>query len=137
MSSFVGFLPADAPRYVILVVIDSPRTATYGGVVAAPVFRRIAEYGVDRLGLRLASAAIPAPENEGKKLQLANWAGDGERGMPSFIGLSMRQALVEAARAGWKVDARGSGFVVAQDPPPGAQAARDRRLELRFGSTAS
>src|SRR5262249_12191867 len=44
MSSFVGFLPAEAPRFAILVVVDSPRTATYGGLVAAPVFRRIAEY---------------------------------------------------------------------------------------------
>lgn len=136
MSSFIGFLPADAPRFVILVVIDSPRTATYGGIVAAPVFRRIAEYGVDRLGLRLAPAT-PAPENEAAKLQLVNWADAAQRGMPSFIGLSMRQALVQASRAGWKVEARGSGFVVAQDPPPGAQTARDRRLELQFGSAAS
>lgn len=136
MSSFIGFLPAEAPRYVILVVIDSPRTATYGGVVAAPVFRRIAEYGVDRLGLRLASAAVPTLDNDPAKRQLVNWAADGEHGMPSFLGMSMRQALVQAARAGWRVDVRGSGFVVAQNPPPGAQTAKDRRLELRFGSAA-
>ena len=137
MSSFIGFLPADAPRFVILVVIDSPRNATYGGLVAAPVFRRIAEYGVDRLGLRMAAAPAPATEADTLGTQLVKWTvAAGEGGMPSFIGLSMREALVRAARAGWEVHTRGSGFVVAQDPPPGAETAQGRALELQFGSEA-
>jgi hypothetical protein len=49
----------------------------------------------------------------------------------------MRDALVQAARAGWDVHTQGAGFVVAQDPPPGAEAAHQgTRLELRFGSVA-
>jgi cell division protein FtsI (penicillin-binding protein 3) len=137
MSSFVGFVPADAPRFVILVVIDSPKTATYGGIVAAPVFRQIAEYGLDRLGLRFASSSMPPVDVEPTSVRLVNWtAADGGRGMPSFIGLSMRQALVQAARAGWDVQVQGSGYVVAQDPPPGAQRATSKRLELIFGSAA-
>jgi cell division protein FtsI (penicillin-binding protein 3) len=137
MSSFVGFVPADAPRFVILVVIDSPKGATYGGIVAAPVFRQIAEYGLDRLGLRFASPSMPAVDPGSGSLRLVNWsAADGARGMPSFIGLSMRQALVEAAHAGWDVQVQGSGYVVAQDPPPGAQRAASKKLELIFGSAA-
>jgi cell division protein FtsI (penicillin-binding protein 3) len=137
MSSFIGFLPAETPRFVILVVIDSPRNATYGGLVAAPVFRRIAEYGVDRLGLRVAASPAPAPEPDTVGTRLVQWAVTaGERGMPSFIGLSMREALVRAARAGWDVHTRGSGFVVGQDPPPGAETAEGRALELQFGSEA-
>ncbi len=137
MSSFVGFIPADAPRFVILVVVDNPRTATYGGTVAAPVFRRIGEYAVDRLGLRVASAPIPLRENEAEKARLASWpAIESEKGMPSFIGLSMRQALVQAARAGWDVRTHGSGFVVAQDPPAGAETAQGTTLDLQFGSAA-
>jgi cell division protein FtsI (penicillin-binding protein 3) len=137
MSSFVGFFPADAPRYAALVVIDSPRGATYGGLVAAPVFRRIGEYAVDRLGLRVAAAPVPQPERA-EKAQLVAWrVPDGKRGMPSFIGLSMRDALVQAARAGWDVHTRGTGFVVEQDPPPGAEAGQQgRRLDLRFGTAA-
>jgi cell division protein FtsI (penicillin-binding protein 3) len=135
MSSFIGYVPADAPRLVILVVIDSPRTATYGGTVAAPVFRAVAEFGLDRLGLRVAAA--PAPRDDAAIGRL-NWSPkDADRGMPSFIGLSMREALVQAARAGWDVQVTGSGFVVAQDPPPGTQTATNRKLELRFGSAAS
>lgn len=43
MSSFVGFVPADSPRVVISVILDSPRPLYYGGVTAAPVFKNIAE----------------------------------------------------------------------------------------------
>lgn len=137
MSSFVGFVPVQAPRFVILVVIDSPRTATYGGIVAAPVFRQIAEYGLDRLGLRMASVPALAPDPPAAKVQVVKWdAGAADRGMPSFMGLSMRQALVQAARAGWEVEMQGSGFVVFQEPAPGAQTAKSRKLELRFGSAA-
>ena len=42
-SSFVGFLPADNPLITILVLIDEPSTAHYGGVIAAPAFSRMAE----------------------------------------------------------------------------------------------
>ena len=49
LSSFAGFLPADDPRLVIVVVIDEPREHHYGGVVAAPVFQRIAEASLDYL----------------------------------------------------------------------------------------
>ncbi len=138
MSSFVGFVPADNPRFVILVVIDSPQTATYGGVVAAPVFRGIAEYAVDRLGLRAAAVPAPAPEERTMQAQLINWTvNDAKRGMPSFIGLSMREAVVQAARAGWELQIQGSGFVVSQDPPPGAETAAGRTLTLQFGSAPS
>ena len=36
-ASFVGIFPAEKPQYVVLVKIDSPRSAYYGGEVAAPV----------------------------------------------------------------------------------------------------
>ncbi|HLL77330.1 MAG TPA: penicillin-binding protein [Pyrinomonadaceae bacterium] len=43
VASFVGFAPADRPAVVIIVVIDEPAGSYYGGAVAAPVFRQIAE----------------------------------------------------------------------------------------------
>ncbi len=42
VASFVGIVPASAPRLVILVVVDEPRSAIFGGVVAAPAFQQIA-----------------------------------------------------------------------------------------------
>jgi len=48
-TSFVGFFPADAPRYSCIVVIDQPKTGKRsGGTTAAPIFRQIA----DRLYVR-------------------------------------------------------------------------------------
>jgi len=43
VSSFVGFLPADEPKFSIIVVVDEPKGAIYGGSVAAPIFKEIAE----------------------------------------------------------------------------------------------
>lgn len=42
VSSFVGFVPADDPRIAMIVVIQEPKGAIYGGVVAGPVFKQIA-----------------------------------------------------------------------------------------------
>ena len=42
-SSFVGFFPADDPKVAMIVVMDEPETSAYGGVVAAPVFQRVAQ----------------------------------------------------------------------------------------------
>jgi len=44
VASFVGFLPADHPRVEVLVVVDSPRTNIFGGIVAAPAFQQIATF---------------------------------------------------------------------------------------------
>ena len=42
IASFIGYVPAESPRYAILVKIEKPRGAYYGSVVAAPVFAAIA-----------------------------------------------------------------------------------------------
>jgi cell division protein FtsI/penicillin-binding protein 2 len=42
VASFIGYVPADAPRYAILVKFERPRGAYYGTVVAAPVFADLA-----------------------------------------------------------------------------------------------
>ncbi len=49
-GSFVGYFPADNPKYSCIVLIDKPQGSYYGGNVAAPVFRLIADkiYAADR-----------------------------------------------------------------------------------------
>jgi cell division protein FtsI (penicillin-binding protein 3) len=42
-SSFVGFVPADDPKISVIVVVNEPKGEIYGGLVAAPAFRAIAE----------------------------------------------------------------------------------------------
>ncbi|MBI2893032.1 MAG: PASTA domain-containing protein [Deltaproteobacteria bacterium] len=51
LASFVGFVPADRPRLAMTVVIDEPIVSHYGGIVAAPVFRRIADRSLRYLGV--------------------------------------------------------------------------------------
>ncbi len=60
VASFVGIVPVLNPRLVIGVFIDEPRGFRTGGMVAAPVFREVAGYAVDRLGIGYATPR-PAP----------------------------------------------------------------------------
>ena len=49
VASFVGFLPADDPRLVILVVLYDVSHGHFGGLYAAPVFSEIASAALQRL----------------------------------------------------------------------------------------
>ncbi|HET7555677.1 MAG TPA: penicillin-binding protein 2 [Gaiellaceae bacterium] len=49
VASFVGVVPASRPRLVILVSVDEPRGAIWGGVVAAPAFAEIAKFDLQYL----------------------------------------------------------------------------------------
>jgi cell division protein FtsI (penicillin-binding protein 3) len=51
VASFVGYAPVKRPAVAILVVVDEPRREHYGGVVAAPAFRKIAHETLDYLGI--------------------------------------------------------------------------------------
>jgi cell division protein FtsI (penicillin-binding protein 3) len=51
VASFVGFTPSDNPGIAIVVVIDEPREKFYGGTVAAPVFKKIAQETLNYLGI--------------------------------------------------------------------------------------
>jgi len=50
VSSFIGFVPADEPMVAIVVVLDEPGPSYYGGTVAGPVFKNIAEKTLNHLG---------------------------------------------------------------------------------------
>ncbi|MCS6292156.1 MAG: penicillin-binding protein 2 [Nitrospira sp.] len=51
VGSFVGFVPADNPRLAMIVVIDEPQGESWGGTIAAPVFRRVGEQVLNYLGV--------------------------------------------------------------------------------------
>jgi cell division protein FtsI/penicillin-binding protein 2 len=59
--SFVGFLPADHPEFVVLVLAVEPQSGRFGSTVCGPAFREIAEKAMLRLRLQKGSAA-PAPD---------------------------------------------------------------------------
>jgi cell division protein FtsI/penicillin-binding protein 2 len=65
ISSFVGFVPADNPKIAMIVVIYEPKGQIYGGVVAGPVFKNIADQALSYLN-------IPMDENFRKDLLLVS-----------------------------------------------------------------
>jgi cell division protein FtsI (penicillin-binding protein 3) len=69
-ASFVGFAPADNAAISVLVIIDEPQGKYYGGIVAAPVFKKIAQQTLNYLN-------VP-PEDSTYKLRVSR--NDGARG---------------------------------------------------------
>ena len=132
VSSFVGFVPADNPRLVSLVLVDEPEGNVYGGVVAAPAFRNIAQGALRQLAVAPRDGAVipnmpaqaePSAQRPIKRpgVQLASSTEDA---VPDFLGLSMREALEKAQSMRISLKMQGSGYVVKQTPAPG-----DRRQE--------
>jgi len=67
-SSFVGFVPVERPRIVVAVVLDDPTIGHFGGDLAGPVFRRVAQSSLRYLGV--------APTGQTAKLGQLKRAGD-------------------------------------------------------------
>ncbi len=58
VASFIGYVPAEHPRYVILVKIEQPHGAIYGSEVAAPAFARIAKRAMLHAGVLPAQNSV-------------------------------------------------------------------------------
>ena len=73
MSSFVGFAPADNPRYAMVVVLDEAHPLYYGGTVAAPVFKEVMEAALLTQGAQPhhESAPLPTPAQVSATADLA------------------------------------------------------------------
>ncbi|MBI5814487.1 MAG: penicillin-binding protein 2 [Nitrospinae bacterium] len=76
LASFAGFFPADAPRLVILVMIDEPKGVEWGGAVAGPVFSEIGARAAR--ALRIPAAGSDLYEIDWEKMKRRNW--DGQEG---------------------------------------------------------
>ena len=59
IASFIGYLPAGDPEVVVAAILDRP-AAVYGGLAAAPLFRRVALAAIARLGIAPADR-VPLP----------------------------------------------------------------------------
>ncbi len=143
-ASFIGFFPADDPQMVILVVLDEPKIDRWGGVAAAPVFKRVSEQI-----LRCSNSSMEVPEvaeeRNGTKrriMQVSAVAADMPRldvivdqsVIPDFAGLSMREALRIAQRRGMEIRTAGSGWAVNQNPAPGTPIEGNRPCYVLFDS---
>lgn len=160
-ASFVGFVPAHAPRLTIAVVIDEPIIDHYGGIVAGPVFRRVGEAALRHLGVpgtrggeaiaeRARELRVEARRERERRDDVAEAEvaevdaavveasapiapGDGEVLVPDLVGISARGALVRARAAALVAELEGTGIVRAQAPVAGAIVPRGARVRLQLG----
>jgi len=141
VASFVGFVPVDDPKLVLAITIDEPQGVSYGGVVAAPVFSRIAAQALIDMNVAptepvVHEAAVPAAsEREQVAYRMVSHDPDktasGKR-MPRFVGLSYRQSLQTMEETSLNVKLTGTGTAVAQYPAPGAPVAYSDAVWVRF-----
>jgi cell division protein FtsI (penicillin-binding protein 3) len=138
--SFVGFAPADEPRFVTLVVLDEPRTERWGSEAAAPVFAAI--------GLEILRY-LDVPPHDTPPVQIvtgplpvelvstaASPEAGGPRTMPDLRGQPLRQALAALAPLGARVDATGRGVVRQQTPAPGVPLGPGAAIRLGLAPPA-
>jgi cell division protein FtsI (penicillin-binding protein 3) len=133
-ASFIGFLPSQQPAMAIIVVLDSPRgkNGHFGGPVAAPIFKRIAESTLRYLGIGPTinppapvlvarhDGASPAPAGEVVESEpIVRLVADSGT-VPDLRGMSAREALRTLMKLGMNAHVSGTGFVVAQTPDAGA-----------------
>ncbi|MBC8018673.1 MAG: transpeptidase family protein [Verrucomicrobia bacterium] len=152
-ASFVGFIPADKPRLTILVVLDEPKTSQYGGVVAAPAFRAIAQNSLAYLKVVPQGGSSKQPnaieaKNAQAKVSLAlqqeamsegdalETPGDGEAIMPDFRGMSMRRVLQVMEKRNINIRLLGSGRAAEQSPAPGHAIRASDEVWIKFAPSA-
>jgi len=128
--SFVGFAPSRKPVFAIVVVVDSPhRVSPYGGVVAAPIFQKIAAAALRHEGVPQ-NINAPAPLLVTRRDETTQQTSGpvtsppivtlaGAPVFPDLTGMSAREALRVLARLGLSVRLHGAGVVAQQLPAAG------------------
>ncbi len=145
ISGFMGFAPPEEPKIVLLIIVDEPQGDSYGGVVAAPVFRAIMEKVLPYLNVIPKGTMIVKNE-----LDSAPWKetsetppliegvkvgkGVGMVVMPDLTGLSMRNALSRMEGKGLIIKVSGNGKVIEQVPRAGAVIEKGEICFLKFRS---
>jgi cell division protein FtsI (penicillin-binding protein 3) len=145
--SFVGFVPADEPRLVMLVMLDEPKNEKWGSEAAAPIFSAIGGEVLRYLDVAPRDAApvsiVTGPsEHSTGRVRLATAAaaeatGDA-RVMPDLRGHTLRQALATLApfRVGVKVAGHGVR-VGEQVPSPGETLEKEAGVRLTLTGGAA
>ncbi|KAF0123280.1 MAG: cell division protein FtsI (penicillin-binding protein 3), partial [bacterium] len=147
IALFMGFTPADDPNVAIVVLIDEPKGLFYGGDVAAPVFKKVAEETLHYMGIlptKIVAQDNPTPPKALSKPKgsdgLRKDADIKEEGtvksekfvMPDFTGMSIRQILRMIHDS--KIDIRiiGSGRAVEQSLRPGSIVNDGEKCWVKF-----
>lgn len=108
VTSFAGFAPKDDPKMAALLVLWEPQGAFYGGIIASPVFARLAEEVLTYLGVeRKATSRVSQVR------QVI---------VPDVGGLDVEEAAALLRRQQFRVEVVGPGTrVIGQVPAPKAE----------------
>lgn len=101
IASFIGYYPADNPEYIVLVCIDEPQGAYYGGVVAAPVAKQIFQAILD---------TRYAEQEANSKYDQSQFEATIE--LPSLIGMTLAEAGSTLASLNLQYLVSGNGSTV-------------------------
>lgn len=151
-TSFVGYFPADKPKYSCIVVVDQPKSAgseqqLMAAAAAAPVFRAVADkvfandVTMHKLLVQgktpLATTAKVHPQDASvlsslfKSKVVAHSSGTADKAkVPNLQGMSLRDALQVLENKGFKVSHRGKGKVAQQSLPAGSTVLGSRVISL-------
>jgi cell division protein FtsI (penicillin-binding protein 3) len=140
---FVGFLPVEHPSVVIAVVLDEPVIGHYGGDLAGPVFRRVAEATLRYLGVvpasgdsahALAAFAPSAQPDPAPRLAAAQSPVLASPlvsvRVPDATGMPAHDVVLALTRVGLVPQVEGWGRVVRQTPPPGSAAPKGSAVHV-------
>ena len=105
--SFIGFLPADKPDYVVYVAINNPKGVTqYGGTVSAPVAKNIMLSIIDYKNYK---------EEPAEKSREYTWLDEKYYYLPNVIGMNLSDA--KKTLKNFKIEYAGEGAnIIAQEP---------------------
>lgn len=123
--SFIGFAPADDPELVVFVAIDNPKnTIQFGGVVTAPIVKKI-------IGDSLRNLNVPL-RNDGLEKDYL-WPEQPSVKVPNFIGLHKQDLLQDLSS--FTVEIHGEGHIVIdQSPAAGSAIEQNGTIRLYFNN---
>ena len=127
-GTFVGFFPAEAPKYTILVTVYSYLSGMsfYGGTKPAMAVREIVDniYAIDDTWSGRITPTGTLPRMEERQAEVA------EGKAPDLKGFGLMDALYAVENAGLKCVYEGSGHVTAQSPAPGTAIKKGGTIKL-------
>jgi len=134
-SSFVGYFPADNPKYSCIVVIHRPtKHSYYGGDVAGPVFKRIAQKIFTDVPSINEIKDIESPLPKAVKSYKNYYARVKQSGniMPNVVGLPAMDAVAILENLGLKVQTAGTGKVIRQSVKNGEKITKQQTITLEL-----
>ena len=134
-SSFVGYFPAENPKYSCIVVIHRPtKHSYYGGDVAGPVFKRIAQKIFTDVPSMREIKHIETPLEQAVQSYKNYYAEVNKTNdlMPNVVGLSAMDAVALLENIGLKVKTTGWGKVAKQSVASGQKVSDNQLIVLEL-----